>query len=161
MSYGGFLAIYIVGIQTKTGMEPKEEAEKKVKEGWLHSVMLVEVLAATEEAAKTSLEKHIEKMGKEKKTLVFRTDYKEMNKIDNPLPKTEVGYSYIVEVELVAENLETLLYLAMNYAPTSIELLHPERIELDMGEAQGILVSVTDLVHKFARAGLGGVLINS
>jgi hypothetical protein len=139
----------------------KESIEKKLKEGWIQTVMMIEVLASTEEAAKSSLEKHVASLEKEKKTLVGRKDFKGIRKIDNPLPNVEVGYSNIVELEVLAENLETLVYLAMNYAPSSIEILRPEKIELDMGEAQGILVSVADMLHKFARQGLGGVVIRS
>ncbi|MBI4021565.1 MAG: hypothetical protein HY369_04945 [Candidatus Aenigmarchaeota archaeon] len=139
----------------------KRQAEKRVKEGWIHSVMLIEVLAVTEEAARSALEKHVEKMAKEKKSLVFRQDFKPSRRMENPLPTVPVGYSIIVEVELVAESLESLVYLVMNYAPTSVEILHPPKLTIKMNEAQGLLVSVADLVHKFARAGLGGVMINS
>jgi len=142
-------------------MDLKEQAQKKVKEGWIHSVMMIEVLAVTEEAAKSSLEKHLESLEKEKKTIVFRKDFKEMEKVDKPRPNVEVGYSNIVEVEFVTENLETLVYIAMNYAPSSLEILHPKKITLDIGEAQGIVVSVADMLHKFAAQGLGGVVIRS
>ncbi len=138
-----------------------EAMERKLKEGWVKSWMMIEVLAINEEAAKQSLESHVEKMGKEKKTLIAKKEFKEVKPIENPFPKVEKAYSYVVELEVLTENFETLVYLAMNYAPSGVEILHPEKIVLDMGEAQGIVVSVADMLHKFSRAGAGGVLINT
>lgn len=139
----------------------REEAKKKLKEGWIHSVMMLEVVAISEEAARSSLEKHVDQLKKEKKALVFRTDYKDILRLEKPFPSVEVGYSYLVEVELVVQNFDALVFVAMNYAPSSIEILHPKEITLDQGEAQGIVASVTDMLHKFARQGLGGVVIRS
>jgi len=142
-------------------MEIQEEVKKKIKGGWIQTVMLVEVLAVNEEAAKSALENHVEKMSKEKKTFIGRKDFKGIKKIENPAPNIPVAYSYVVELEVLTESFETLIYLAMNYGPSSIELLHPKKVVLDMGEAQGILVSVADMLHKFARVGTGGMLISS
>jgi len=141
--------------------EIREQAEKKLKEGWIQSVMMIEVLAVSEETAKKSLEEHVVKMGKEKRTLISRKDFKEIRKEKSPFPNIEEAYSNVVELEVLTENFETLVYLAMNYAPTSIEILKPEKITLDLGEAQGVVVSVSDMLHKFAKAGAGGVIINA
>jgi len=144
-------------------MDPKlkEAIEKRLKEGWIQVIMMIEVLAVTEEAARSSLDRHISLLEKEKKALVGRKDFKEITKVENPLPNVAVGYSNIVEVEVLARDFQTLVYLAMNYGPSSIEILRPEKITLDMGEAQGVLVSVADLLHKFASQGIGGVIIKS
>ena len=139
----------------------KEEALKKVKEGWIHGVMMIEVLAVTEDAAKSALDKHVLGLNREKKTLVFRSDFQDIQKIENPLPNTPVGYSNIVEVEFVVQNFEKLIHLVMNYGPSATEILHPREIRIDMGDAQGILNSVADVIHKFTQQGLGGIIVRS
>lgn len=137
----------------------KEQADKRVKEGWIRASFMIEVLAVNEETAKTALENHIKFLDKEKKTLLYKTDYKGIKKVENPRPDIKEGYSNIVELELVVEDLDKLLFLVMNYGPSATEILEPNHITIDMGEAQNILNSVADLIHKFAQQGVGGIII--
>ena len=141
--------------------ELSELAKKKKKEGWIHAKFMIEVLAVTEEAARSALDKHVQLLEKEKKAVVFKTDFGEIKEIPNPLPKIEKGYSIIVDIELMVENLDTLTLLVMNYAPSAIEVLHPDHLKLDSGEIQNILNSVADMIHQFARRGLGGIIVKS
>jgi len=138
-----------------------EKAQKKLKEGWIKSLMMIEVLAISEEAAKSSLENHVKKMGREKKTIVYKKEFKEIVRVENPLPPIKEAYSNVVELELVTENFETLVFLVMTYAPSSVEILEPVALNLEVGEAQGILNSIAEMLHRFASAGLGGVVINA
>ena len=140
--------------------EMKELVKKREKEGWVKSRMIIEVLAVTEEAAKSSLEKHVDNMGKEENALVYRKEFREIKEMENPMPNVPKGYSNIVELELLTKDYEKLIYLVMTYGPSSTEILSPDNIKLNMGEAQGIVNTVADMVHKFASAGLGGLLIN-
>lgn len=142
-------------------MDTQIDEKKKFKEGWIKCWMMVEVMAINEDTAKKSLENHIEKMSKEKKTIILKKEFREIKKIENPFPNVKEAFSNIAEIVVLTENFETLVYLAMNYAPSGIELVYPKEIKLDMGEAQGIVVSVADMLHKFAKVGAGGVLINS
>lgn len=141
--------------------QTKEELEKRLKDGWIKTVMMLEVMAVTEEATTDALDKHIENLRKEKKTYLYKKDFQDMRTIENPFPKIERAYSKVVSVELVAQDFDTLVYLVMNYGPSSVEILEPEKIVLDMGEAQGVLASISGLIHKFAQQGLGGIIIRS
>ena len=139
----------------------KENAKKKLKEGWIRSWMMIEVLAVTKETAKSSLEKHIGTMNREKKTIVFNKKFHDIKKIENPMQNIKEAYSHVVELEVLTEDYETLVYLIMNYAPSSIEIVAPETIKMDMGEAQGILNSVADMLHRFVASGKGNVVIRT
>lgn len=141
--------------------ELPEKIQKKLKEGWIQSWMMIEVLAATKEAAKSALEKHVAMLEKEEKAVVYRKDFKKIDKIKQPFRGIEEAYSNVVELEMVTENYEKLVFLVMNYAPSSIEILNPESIKMDVGEAQGILNSISEMMHKFAAAGLGGVVVKT
>ncbi|UCD07626.1 MAG: hypothetical protein JSW41_01505 [Candidatus Aenigmatarchaeota archaeon] len=138
-----------------------EKVNKKLKEGWIKSTMMIEVLAVTEEAAKESLEKHIDRMEKEEKALIYRKNFKKIDKVKNPLPKITEAYSNVVELELLTQNYDKLVYMVMTYVPSSVEILEPGHIKMDMGEAQGVLNSIAELIHKFAAAGIGGVIIGT
>jgi hypothetical protein len=138
-----------------------EDIKKKVNDGWIRSWMMIEVLAVTEKAAKSALEKHIQKMGREKRTIIYNKKFHEIKKVEKPLPKIEAAYSYVAELELVTQAYDQLIYLVMNYGPSSIEILEPEKLKIDMGEAQSILNSVAEMIHKFVAAGIGGLIINT
>ena len=136
-----------------------DEVKKKTKDGWIKSWMMIEVLAVNEETAKKSLENHVNELSRDGKTLVFTKDFKEVKKVENVRPNIPIAYSTVVELELVTETFEKLVYLVMNYAPSATEILEPEKLNLEMGELQGIVNSVADVIHKFAAIGLGGIVI--
>ncbi len=133
----------------------------KMKDGWIKSSMFIEVLATNEEFARSALEKHVEKMSREDQVIIYKKDYGEVKKSDKPPRGVQEAYSAIVQLEMVTESYEKLVYLAMNYGPTSIEILEPEKVVLDGWQAQGIVNSVADMMHKFAAIGVGGVVINT
>jgi hypothetical protein len=138
-----------------------ERVAKKLKEGWIHSSMMIEVLAGSEAAATKGLQQHVEKMEKEDKSIIFGKDFSPVTKVDKPLPSLEVGYSHIVELEMLTENFEKLFYIVMRYGPSSVEVHKPESIRLPFGEAQGILNSLAEMIHRYAAAGIGGMIINT
>lgn len=134
-----------------------EKVKKKLKEGWIKSSMFIEALSLTEKNAKEALEEHIEKLKKEGNALVYKIDFKGVQKVDKPLQGVDVGYSSIVNLELLTENFDKLIHLAMTYGPTNIEVLEPLNLSIPAGEAQGIANTVADIIHTVARMRLGGI----
>ena len=145
--------------------ELKEKADKKIKkDGWIRASMMIEVLAITEEATKNALEKHVEGLAKEKQVMLYKKDFGKIIGVMNPLPKNpniKEAFSQVVELECGIQRYEDLIQLVMYYGPSSIEILEPGNINMKLGEAQGILNSIADLIHKFVAAGIGGVIIKS
>lgn len=139
----------------------KEQVEKRIKDGWIRTVMGIEVLAAKKEAARNALEKHVQKMEREEGSLISYKDFKKIREVKEPFPNVPVAYSYVVELELFAVNFDRLVSLVINYAPSSVEIISPETIKIDMGEGQGIVNTVSEMIHKFASVGLGGVMVEA
>ncbi|MBI4019946.1 MAG: hypothetical protein HY367_01330 [Candidatus Aenigmarchaeota archaeon] len=140
----------------------EEKVKKRIKDGWIRTWMMIEVLAVTEEAAKTALQKHVEMMDRETaRSMIYKKHFKEAQKVEKPIPHIESAYSLVVEIEMVAQDFETLAYLVMNYAPSAVEILEPDTVKMDVGEAQGILNSLAEMVHKFAAAGVGGIIVKT
>ncbi|RLJ07051.1 MAG: hypothetical protein DRP12_02950 [Candidatus Aenigmatarchaeota archaeon] len=137
------------------------DEKKLLKEGWIKALFRIEVLATSAQAAKSALEKHVEKLEKEKDAFLVKKDFGELREVENPLPRIRKGWSYIVELELLARSFEKLISLVISYGPSSIELLEPEKLEIKLPEAQAILNSLAELIHRFAAAGLGGILISA
>jgi len=138
-----------------------EKADKKVKEGWIKSWMMVEVLAVTEEAAKGALERHVQKMGMERNVIVSKKDFKKLEKVEKPFPNIKTAYSGVVELEVLTHDYDKLVYLVLNYAPSAIEILEPKKFTMDAGEAQGILNSLAELMHRFVGMARGAILVDT
>ncbi len=140
--------------------EIKDKVNKKMKDGWIKSWMMIEVMAVSEDAAKTALEKHVGKMESEKAAFLYGKKYGEIKDVENPLPNVAKGYSYVVEFEILTQNLDRLMTIVMNYGPSSVEILEPNEIKIPVGEAQGVLNSVSAMMHKFASQS-GGIIVSS
>ncbi|MEM5798206.1 MAG: hypothetical protein QW703_01940 [Candidatus Aenigmatarchaeota archaeon] len=137
------------------------DEKKLLKEGWIKALFRIEVLATSADAAKSALEQHVKKLEREKDTKVLKKDFSKILEVENPLPNIKKGWSYIVELELIAKRLEKLIYLVMTYGPSSIEIIEPKEIKIDISETQTILNSLAELIHRYAAAGLGGILISA
>jgi GTP cyclohydrolase FolE2 len=138
-----------------------EKVNKKMKEGWIRTTMMVEVMAMSEDAAKTALEKHIAGIDREDGLIKYKTEWGEMRKVEKPFKNVEVAYSYIAEIEFIAQSFDKLVWAVMTFCPSSIEILEPRNIKMDMGDAQGILNSISDIIHRFAAMGIGGVVVRT
>ncbi len=100
-------------------------------------------------------------MKNEKDIIICKHNFRGVKEVATPLPHIEKGYSEVLDVELVAENFDKLVYLVMNYGPSAIEILEPKNITMDMGEAQGVLNSLASMIHTFAAMGAGGMLVST
>jgi hypothetical protein len=141
-------------------MEP-EKVQKKMREGWIRSWMMIEALAVTEAAAKSALEKHVRKLGLENGVMVSGKDFKKVDKVDKPFENIKTAYSGVVELEVLTKDYDRLVFLVLNYAPSAVEVLEPKRISLDAGEAQGILNSLSELIHRFVGLTRGAILVDT
>ncbi len=65
--------------------------------------------------------------------------------------ENEGVYTSMFEAEVVAKSFEDLVYLVINYGPSSIELIEPGKFELKASEAQGILVDVANMIHAYTQ----------
>lgn len=139
----------------------KELVEKRMKDGWIKVAMMVEAMAISKDAVESALKKHLDKMGKEKDVILYHSEFKSTEEVEKPLPNVPKGFSQVVDVELAVENFEKLVYMVYTYGPSSTEILQPEKLRMDMGEAQNILNTIATMVHRFAALGGGGLLVTA
>jgi len=138
-----------------------EKAEKKLKEGWIKSWMMIEALAVNEQAVKNALEMHVDKMGREKNVLIAKKEFKKTQKVDKPFPNIETAYSSVVELEVLTKDYDKLVFIVLNYAPSAIEIMEPKKIGMDAGEAQGILNTLAEMMHKFVAMTGGAIMVDT
>jgi hypothetical protein len=139
-------------------MTSEEEINEKIKEGWLKAWMMFEVLAINEKVTKESLESLMNKLEKDSRIKMYKKEFGEIKKVEKPLPNIESGYSLTCEIELISKKFDDLVQIVIGYGPSAIELLEPSKLNINAGEAQAILTSISQLIHNFAAAGAGGIV---
>ena len=139
-------------------MISEEEANEKVKEGWFRSWLIFEALAINENVAKDALETLIKKLDEDNRVKIYKKSFGETKKIEKPIQNIEVGYSVTCEINLISKKFDCLAQIAIEYGPSAIEILEPEKFDLDSGEAQSILNSISSMMHRLAAAGAGGIV---
>ncbi len=119
--------------------------------------MAFEVVAANPEVSDDALKKHVEK-------LLSLPQVEEIEKAFLEPKKTEFkgrdAFSSVAELTIRVKSFYDLLNIIMVYGPSSVEILEPESLEIGIDEMQNISNVVAGLVHQFAAAGVGGLLIN-
>ena len=136
-----------------------DEASEKVKCGWIRAWMMFEVLATNEDTTKKSLEELLSKLDNDIRAKMYKREFGELCRVEKPMKNIEIGYSLTSEIELVSKNLDNIMQLVTEYGPSAIEVLEPKKISIDAGEAQNILNSVSHIMHQFAAAGAGGMVL--
>ncbi len=146
--------------------EKKYDETELLEKGWIKAWLVFEVQASTKEIAEQSLKKHINSITTdEKRVFVTEENFTATEKIDAPerIKKqgVEVLFSQVAEIIIFVREFEGLVNIVINYAPSVVEVIAPEKIILSMRDAQGALASVADMMHKYAQAGIGGMLLKS
>ncbi len=140
-------------------MDIRDEIKKRRKESWLEVWFSIEVLGIDENVAKDSLTKHIEKLSHVKDTFIYEKEFKDIKKVKNPLKGVEEAYSQVVNVKFFVRTLPILLNIVLTYGPSSIEIMGPDKKDVNAAEIQDIANVLAGLVHQFAAAGAGGIVI--
>ena len=140
-------------------MIDKYESDELVRKGQIRVWAAFEVLAAKEEMAKKSLNDHLEKIDNLKGTKLYKKQFSDVKRVEKPLRGLEVGFSYVCETEFIVKDMEELISVVLNFGPSSLEILEPAKITLDTREAQSVVDLVAGVMHRYAAAGLGGIVV--
>lgn len=122
--------------------------------------MVFDVVAATEEAAKESLEDHLDKLESERSVSTFTADRDEVREVEQPAEGLDTGYSQVAEVEMEVDSFSELVEMVINYGPTSVDVHAPDRVEMDLAEVRDALNAVAQIMHQFLQSGAGGMMVS-
>ena len=140
-------------------MDMKEEIAKRRKEKWYELLFSIEVLAIDREVTESSLREHVEKIERSPGLFVYEKNFYDIREVENPLKNVERAYSQVVTMKLFVKDFFTALTAIMLYGPSAVEVLGPDKKEIGISEMQDIANNVASLVHQFAAAGAGGMII--
>lgn len=122
--------------------------------------MVFEAVAATKDAVEGSLEDHLEKLSNEPDAEILEETLDDVEKVENPHPDLEEGFSQVAETVVEVESFEEAIALVINYGPTYIQLEEPDTYELSLKEGQETLQDVADIMRRYAEMGVGGMLVS-
>ncbi len=142
----------------------KEDEKKLLDDGWIKMWILFDVQSNDRGHAEKALHDHVEKMKKEKWLKVSKENYVETEEVDAPPALRARGiqkmYSKLYEAVVFVKGVEAAMNFVVNYAPSALEIIAPDEMKVKTSELQNALVTVADILHKFAQMGLGGVVIS-
>ena len=141
--------------------ENTEKIEEMRNANWIDCAMFIEAMAGNPEFVKKSLEEHVEKLSKEGGVFIYEKSFDETEEVERPFPNVPKGYSQIVEIKVMVKRIEDLLRIVIKYCPSSVEVLHPETIKINITQMQDMLNLMAEIIHRFAQAGVGGVVMAS
>lgn len=120
------------------------QREKIEEGGWVHASMVVEVQGNDKDHIKGALERHIEKIKKEAGVDIYGVIF------SDPTMFRENLFACNAELKFIAKDYSILAHLALLYSPSSIEIYEPKQINLPLGDAQNILVDISNIVTSLA-----------
>ncbi len=136
-----------------------DEVRARKKEGWIDAVFNIEAMAVNPEVAKKSLADHVAKIENVRELLVYEKSFSDVEEVKNPPKKVEKAYSQIVEIKMLVKNVTTLIHMVLLFGPSSIEIIGPKTLEIKIDELQSLANAIAGIMHQFAQAGIGGVVI--
>lgn len=122
--------------------------------------MIFEAVSNREEKVEESLDEHVEGLESEEDVEVKEVNWEETEKVKNPHPDLEEGFSRVVETIIETDSFNKAVEVTINYGPTYVQIEGPENFDLTLKDSQEALQKVADTMHNYAQMGAGGVLIS-
>ena len=139
--------------------ELNDRIKEKRKERWLEVWFSIEALAIQKDVVENAMKKHVEKMSNIRDIFVYEQEMTDAIEVEKPMKNVEKAYSQIAKVKFFAKNLTTLISVVLTYGPSAIEVIGPDKYDIKIDEIQSIANLLAGVVHNFAAAGIGGIII--
>lgn len=126
-------------------IENKLGEQRNKKEGDYVIRMIVEGTSEDE----VGLSKEMDKLEEKVKNEPFKIIEFERSDTHTEEDEEKKTCSEFIEVEMSTPKMSDIIYLVMNYGPSSVEVLEPDTTELKIEELQNILNDVASGVHYY------------
>ena len=121
-----------------------EITDEAIADGGYLTLVYFDLHAKSSDEVKNIMVGFISKLTKEKGVLYA------VGEIDQPIEKDGI-WSTWAEVKLLASDFATLVRIASLYSLIGIEILRPDRVNLAIGDAQGVLLDISQTSQNFTR----------
>ena len=136
-------------------MLSEKEVKEKVKKGYLKVYMCFEVIGTAKDIVEKALKEHVEKFERDERVEIYKKEFFPVERLK--LEEKEF-YSAICETEFLTKSFKDLVNLVLFYGPSACEILAPERIEIELSEAQEVLNTLGSIMHKLSEK-IGGIVV--
>ena len=116
--------------------------------------MIVEMAGRPAEHLTVSLEKHIGILNEVKDITVHSirvSKPREIKRTNMPkgMPKEDVMFTAFAEADFECDNFGRLSETMFDFMPSSVEVIEPVRIDMNIGEATNLLNNISGRLHRY------------
>ncbi|MFH1237874.1 MAG: hypothetical protein ABIH79_00880 [archaeon] len=120
----------------------------------VRAIMIVEMAGRPAEHVKDSLAKHIGVLSEVKDIKVHSIKISEPREIENSsgpqgTPSEGVMFTCFAEADFETENFARMSETMFDFMPSSVEIIEPSKVTLDMGEATNLLNNISGRLHRY------------
>ncbi|MBU2523495.1 MAG: hypothetical protein KKE23_04385 [Nanoarchaeota archaeon] len=114
----------------------------RIKQGWLHVNVIIEILGKPKEYIQQVLRTMLEKMKKEERFEVVKEVVAE--------PREHEGYfTSFVDLEIVIKDMNALQEFIFAYLPSSVEIVTPTELNLSLNDANILFNNMAARLHSY------------
>lgn len=113
--------------------------KEKLEKGYIHTRIIIEILGKPKEYVEKALRAYVQKIKNDPNLEVLGEDYGKATEQEGNT------WTTFVELEMLMQNLSTLIGFCFDYMPASIEILAPEKMHFNL---QGLSRIINDLQGK-------------
>lgn len=131
------------------------EAKEKIMKGWLHTHLIFEVLGRPKEHILEVLDLLIKRLGETKNVEILKSKIHEAKVVksqEQTQNRVQELYSSFAEVEVVIKDLAKLIEVIFDYMPSSIEIVSPKDLKLELSDANALLNDLATRLHSYNMA---------
>lgn len=118
------------------------EIKEKIEKGAVHAVFIIEMAGRPAEHVEKTLKDFVDFFTKQKGIDIINKVFHEPHPVENL-------FSCFVEIEFIAENLSKLLNLIFEFMPSSVEIIEPEHLKVNIADANAFVNDLTTRLHHY------------
>lgn len=127
---------------SKKGLSKNDLAEK-LEDGWIRALVTFEIVGKPKKHIEDSLKIYLANLKKDPRIEVLSEETAEAI-------EQEELWSTFSEVEMIVDEMATLVWIAMNFSPASIEIMEPSQKILQIAEMNAWLNDLLSQLHQIA-----------
>jgi len=120
---------------------------ERLEKGQVHFRTIIEVVGRPKEYVEETVRNYIEKIKKEEKLDIVKSEFAEVKKQKDEKTKEEFWGTF-AELELWIKNLSSLVEFCFDYMPSSVEVIEPKEVHLKEHEVSGLMNDLQGNLHR-------------
>ena len=124
----------------------EKEAQEKLKQGWIHLLVTFEIIGKPKEHVEKALKDFLDVVKKEERIGWLKEHIEPAIKTENDF------FSSFAEVDLLVKDFDTAAWLAINFTPSTIEVIEPSEFHMPALQVQNWMNDMLSRLHQVGAA---------